>query len=58
LLRFLQKILCPAMAASTPPMRDEAAHEWAPGCGLLALSGSCLTVLFYSLNRRGWSVWR
>jgi len=51
-------ILCPAMAASTPPMRDEAAHEWAPGCGLLALSGSCLTVLFYSLNRRGWSVWR
>ena len=30
----------------------------APGCGLLALSGSCLTVLFYSLNRRGWSVWR
>jgi Na+/proline symporter len=30
----------------------------APGCGLLALSGSCLGVLFYSLNRRGWSVWR
>ena len=30
----------------------------APGCGLLALSGSCLAVLFYSLNRRGWSVWR
>ena len=29
-----------------------------PGCGLLALSGSCLAVLFYSLNRRGWSVWR
>jgi hypothetical protein len=28
------------------------------GCGLLALSGSCLAVLFYSLNRRGWSVWR
>jgi len=30
----------------------------APGCGLLALSGSCLAVLFWSLNRRGWSVWR
>jgi hypothetical protein len=30
----------------------------APGCALLALSGSCLAVLFYSLNRRGWSVWR
>ena len=30
----------------------------APGCGLLALSASCLAVLFYSLNRRGWSVWR
>ena len=30
----------------------------APGCGLLTLSGSCLAVLFYSLNRRGWSVWR
>ena len=30
----------------------------APGCGLLALSGACLAVLFYSLNRRGWSVWR
>jgi len=29
-----------------------------PGCGLLALSGSCLGVLFWSLNRRGWSVWR
>jgi putative SOS response-associated peptidase YedK len=30
----------------------------APGCGLLALSGNCLAVLFWSLNRRGCSVWR
>ncbi len=30
----------------------------APGCGLLALSAACLGVLFYSMNRRGWSVWR
>jgi hypothetical protein len=28
------------------------------GCGLLTLSAACLAVLFYSLNRRGWSVWR
>jgi len=28
------------------------------GCGLLALSGGCLGLLFWSLNRRGWSVWR
>jgi Na+/proline symporter len=30
----------------------------APGCWLLALSVTCLAVLFTSLNRRGWSVWR
>ena len=29
-----------------------------PGCALLTLSAACLAVLFYSLNRRGWSVWR
>jgi hypothetical protein len=28
------------------------------GCSLLALSATCLGVLFWSLNRRGWSVWR
>ena len=28
------------------------------GMGLIALSGACLAVLFWSLNRRGWSVWR
>jgi solute:Na+ symporter, SSS family len=28
------------------------------GCGLMALSAACLAVLFWSLNRRGWSVWR
>jgi Na+/proline symporter len=32
--------------------------RYAPGGGLMALSASCLTVLFWSLNRRGWSVWR
>jgi hypothetical protein len=30
----------------------------APVCDLLALSAVFLGVLFYSLNRRGWSVWR
>ncbi|HEY5054605.1 MAG TPA: sodium:solute symporter family protein [Acidobacteriaceae bacterium] len=30
----------------------------AAGLGLVALSGVCLAVLFWSLNRRGWSVWR
>jgi hypothetical protein len=30
----------------------------APGIALLTLSAACLAVLFYSLNRRGWSVWR
>ena len=30
----------------------------AHGAGLIALSLSCLGVLFYSLNRRGWSVWK
>ncbi|MGP8259656.1 MAG: sodium:solute symporter family protein [Acidobacteriaceae bacterium] len=30
----------------------------APGCALLTLSAVCLALLFYSLNRRGWSVWR
>ena len=28
------------------------------GLGLIALSAACLGVLFWSLNRRGWSVWR
>jgi Na+/proline symporter len=28
------------------------------GSGLMALSLSCLGVLFWSLNRRGWSAWR
>ena len=28
------------------------------GLALIALSGACLAVLFWSLNRRGWSVWR
>jgi Na+/proline symporter len=28
------------------------------GLGLVALSISCLALLFWSLNRRGWSVWR
>jgi hypothetical protein len=32
--------------------------RYAPGGGLMALSASCLAVLFWSLNRRGWSVWR
>ena len=26
--------------------------------GLLTLSAACLAILFTSLNRRGWSVWR
>ena len=30
----------------------------ATGCALMALSAACLAVLFWSLNRRGWSVWR
>ena len=30
----------------------------APGAALLTLSAACLAILFYSLNRRGWSVWR
>jgi hypothetical protein len=30
----------------------------APGLALLTLSAACLATLFYSLNRRGWSVWR
>jgi solute:Na+ symporter, SSS family len=30
----------------------------AHGAGLVTLSLGCLAVLFYSLNRRGWSVWR
>ncbi len=30
----------------------------APGCALLTLSAACLAILFFSLNRRGWSVWR
>jgi solute:Na+ symporter, SSS family len=30
----------------------------ATGAGLMALSATCLAVLFWSLNRRGWSVWR
>jgi hypothetical protein len=29
-----------------------------PGLGLIALGAACLWVLFISLNRRGWSVWR
>jgi SSS family solute:Na+ symporter len=28
------------------------------GAGLMVLSFGCLAVLFWSLNRRGWSVWR
>ena len=28
------------------------------GCALIALSAACLAVLFWSLNRRGWSVWK
>jgi len=28
------------------------------GAALLTLSLTCLAILFYSLNRRGWSVWR
>jgi hypothetical protein len=28
------------------------------GVGLMALSGVCLGVLFWSLERRGWSVFR
>jgi hypothetical protein len=28
------------------------------GLGLMTLSAACLGVLFWSLNRRGWSVWR
>ena len=32
--------------------------RYAVGCGLMALSAVCLGVLFWSLNRRGWSVWR
>jgi hypothetical protein len=30
----------------------------ATGLALLTLSAACLAALFYSLNRRGWSVWR
>jgi hypothetical protein len=30
----------------------------AAGLALLTLSAACLAALFYSLNRRGWSVWR
>jgi hypothetical protein len=30
----------------------------AHGCALIALSAACLGLLFWSLNRRGWSVWR
>jgi SSS family solute:Na+ symporter len=30
----------------------------ATGLALLTLSATCLAALFYSLNRRGWSVWR
>jgi Na+/proline symporter len=30
----------------------------ANGLGLMALSATCLAILFWSLNRRGWSVWR
>jgi solute:Na+ symporter, SSS family len=30
----------------------------AAGVGLIALSAACLATLFYSLNRRGWSVWK
>jgi hypothetical protein len=30
----------------------------AHGIALLTLSASFLAILFYSLNRRGWSVWR
>jgi Na+/proline symporter len=30
----------------------------AAGCGLMALSATFLAILFWSLNRRGWSVWR
>lgn len=32
--------------------------RFASGLGLIALSGGCLGILFVSLNRRGWSVWR
>jgi SSS family solute:Na+ symporter len=28
------------------------------GCALIALSAACLGLLFWSLNRRGWSVWK
>jgi hypothetical protein len=30
----------------------------AAGLGLIALSAACLGILFVSLNRRGWSVWK
>jgi hypothetical protein len=30
----------------------------AAGLGLVALSAACLGTLFWSLNRRGWSVWK
>jgi Na+/proline symporter len=30
----------------------------ATGASLMALSAACLALLFWSLNRRGWSVWR
>jgi hypothetical protein len=30
----------------------------AHGCALITLSVACLGLLFWSLNRRGWSVWR
>ena len=32
--------------------------RYATGCELMTLSAACLGVLFWSLNRRGWSVWR
>jgi Na+/proline symporter len=32
--------------------------RFAAGVGLMALSAACLGVLFLSLNRRGWSVWK
>jgi hypothetical protein len=32
--------------------------RYAAGIALMALSAACLAILFLSLNRRGWSVWR
>lgn len=37
---------------------QDAGPEIAAGYGLMALSAGCLGLLFWSLNRRGWSVWR